>query len=62
MDDKTMAFILRRAFDKNWHKEAIHYWRLYLKQRRLVKTLRNQNRILRKTLFQLSRQRPDAQN
>lgn len=52
MQDKEMAFILRRAFSRNWHKEAIHYWRKYLAVRRRNKNLQKQVRHLRQALFE----------
>jgi hypothetical protein len=52
MNNKEMAFILRRAFSKNYHKEAVYWWRKYLAVRRRNKNLQYQVRQLRKALFE----------
>ncbi len=42
---------LQKQFSRNWRNEAVTWWRLYLKQRVMVKYLRKQNQHLRKALF-----------
>jgi len=48
MDDK-----IKVEFDRSWRAEALANWRLYLKQRQLVRVLRLQNSQLRKALYNI---------
>lgn len=44
---------LQKQFSRNWRNEAVGWWKMYLKQRLLVKYLRKQNQDLRKSLFNI---------
>ncbi len=42
---------LQKQFSRNWRNEAVIWWKMYLKQRLMVKRLRKQNQYLRKALL-----------